>query len=190
MSEISFSNTQQCSCRIFTNTRSRTQMRSKSLLNAIFLGLIGGLIATIVMDLACAGFFKITGTPVDLIYSFIGEAARNFLLMTGINFPWVIQLGVFVHFSLGLVLGGILGALISQISAFRGISIRKGILFGIIYIEIASQPILVTAPLFKEMTASGILQWYALSTVMHAIYGIILGGFLSYKKKVRLHLSV
>ncbi len=183
MNEVSLVNVKHCTDKSFMTFQKKEQMQSKKLFNGIFWGLIGGFAGTVIMDLACVGFFKIAGIPVELIYSFIGDAARNFLLKTGMDFPWSVPLGAFVHFFLGLSLGSLLGAFASKINIFRQISLKKGVLLGILYIEIASQPILVTAPLFKEMTASGILQWYALSTVMHSIYGIILGGILSYKQR-------
>jgi hypothetical protein len=55
------------------------------------------------------------------------------------------------------------------------------VVVGAVYIEIVSQPLLVTAPLLKEMTSSEIVQWYGLSTVMHLVYGVVLGGILGHK---------
>jgi hypothetical protein len=60
-------------------------------------------------------------------------------------------------------------------------------LLAILYTEIFSQPILATAPIFGHMTASEILRWYALSTVMHSIYGIVLGVTLSYGRPLFPH---
>ena len=158
-------------------------MSNNNFTKGIVWGLIGGFVGTIIMDLVIAGFFLIVGMPIDLIYSFIGDVAQSFLLKIGIHAPGGVPLGAFIHFFLGLALGGLFGVLVSQIRALRLVSIQKGILLGILYIEIASQPILVTAPLLKQMTASDVLQWYGLSTVMHLIYGMILGVVLSYKQK-------
>jgi len=44
---------------------------------AIARGLVGGFMATIAMDLVCAGFFASTGMPADLTYSFIGNVAGS-----------------------------------------------------------------------------------------------------------------
>ena len=147
------------------------------------MGVIGGFVGTIIMDLVIVGFFMVVGMPIDLIYSFIGDVAQSFFLRIGIDVPGGVPLGALFHFFLGLALGGLFGVIVSQIRALQLESIKKGILLGILYIEIASQPILVTAPLLVKMTSSDILQWYGLSTVMHLIYGIILGGILSYKQK-------
>jgi hypothetical protein len=146
-------------------------------------GLIGGFAGTVVMDLVIVAFFAVVGMPVDLIYSFIGDVAGRFFLRIGVDIPGGSLLGASFHFLLGLALGGLLGLAVSQIKALQATSLAKGILLGVLYIEIASQPILVTAPLIKEMTSSEIVQWYGLSTVMHSIYGMILGGLLSYKRR-------
>jgi hypothetical protein len=159
------------------------EMSKNTFTKGIVWGLIGGFVGTIIMDLVIVGFFMVAGMPIDLIYSFIGDVAQSFFLRIGIDVPGGVPLGALLHFFLGLALGGLFGVIVSQIRALRLESIKKGILLGILYIEIASQPILVTAPLLVKMTSSDILQWYGLSTVMHLIYGIILGGILSYKQK-------
>ena len=158
-------------------------MRNNSLTKAIVWGAIGGFVGTIIMDLVIAGLFLLVGMPVDLIYSFIGDVAQSFFLRIGLDAAGGVPLGALLHFFLGLALGGLFGALVTQIRALRLESLKKGVLLGIVYIEIASQPILVTAPLLIKMTASDIVQWYGLSTVMHLIYGMILGGVLSLKQK-------
>ena len=158
-------------------------MRNHTFTNAIVWGLIGGFLGTIIMDLIMAALFLVVGMPVDLIYSFIGDVAQSFFLRIGIDVAGGVPLGAFMHFFLGLALGGLLGALVTQVRALRLESLKKGVLVGILYIEIASQPILVTAPLLTKMTASDVLRWYGLSTVMHLIYGMILGGVLSLTQK-------
>jgi len=159
------------------------EMRNDTFTKGLIWGLIGGFIGTIIMDLVIVGFFLVMRMPIDLIYSFIGDVAQSFLLRIGIHVSGGVLLGAFVHFFLGLILGGLFGVAVSQIRLLRLVSIKKGVLLGILYIEIVSQPILVTAPLLKQMTTSDVLQWYGLSTVMHLIYGMILGGVLSYRQK-------
>lgn len=142
-------------------------------------GLIGGFAGTVIMDLFIVAFFLAVGMPIDLIYSFIGTVAQSFFSKLGINVSGVILLGAFIHFMLGLVLGALFGLIVTQVKFLRLDSLKKGIFLGILYIEIISQPILVTAPLLIKMTSADIAQWYGLSTGMHLIYGIILGGILS-----------
>ena len=158
-------------------------MYNNRMTKAIVWGLIGGLVGTIIMDLIMAGLFLVVGMPVGLIYSFIGDVTQSFFVKIGIEISGGIPLGAFMHFGLGLALGALFGVLVSQVRAFRLESPKKGVLLGILYIELASQPILVTAPLLIKMTTADILQWYGLSTVMHLIYGMVLGGVLGYEQK-------
>jgi len=158
-------------------------MRNDTLTKAIVWGIIGGFVGTIIMDLIIAGLFLLVGMPVDLMYSFIGDVAQSFFLRIGLDVAGGVLLGALLHFFLGLALGGLFGALVTQIRALRLESLKKGVWLGIVYIEIAHQPILVTAPLLIKMTASDIVQWYGLATVVHLIYGMILGGVLSLKQK-------
>lgn len=158
-------------------------MSKNTFTKGIVWGLIGGFVGTIIMDLVIVGFFMVARMPIGLIYSFIGDVAQSFFLRISIDVPGGILLGAFVHFFLGLALGGLFGVIVSRIRALQLESLKKGILLGILYIEIVSQPILVTAPLLRKMASFDILLWYGLSTVMHLIYGIVLGCILRYQQK-------
>lgn len=165
-------------------------MNEDTITRGIKLGLIGGLAGTIIMDLVIVGLFWLVGMPVEMIYSFIGEVADSFFLRIGLDLQGGIPLGAAIHFLLGLGLGAIFGIAVSQISALQVDTVKKGILFGVLYIEIASQPILLTAPLLVKMTVTDLLQWYSLSLSMHLIYGIVLGRMVSYKpSKTPIYLS-
>ena len=150
---------------------------------AIARGLVGGFMATIAMDLVCAGFFASMGMPADLTYSFIGNVAGSLFSRIGMDLSGSRPLGAVVHFLLGIALGGLLGLAVSRIKALQADSLGKNLLLGIAYTEIVSQPIVATAPLLGNMTSSEILHWYALSTGMHLIYGTILGGILSCRQR-------
>jgi hypothetical protein len=158
-------------------------MNRSTFSKGIVWGVVGGFLGTIIMDLFIVGFFAVTGMPVDLIYSFIGDVVISFFLRIGIHLSNSTLLGAFMHFFLGLALGGLFGLAVTQIRTLCVDALKKGVLLGALYIELASQPILVAAPLLIKMTSADILQWYSLSTVMHLIYGVVLGGFLSYKQK-------
>ncbi len=158
-------------------------MASDASTKAIMRGLLGGLAATTVMDLACAGLFVGVGMPSDLTYSFIGNVVGSFFLRVGIDLPGRRILGAVVHVLIGIALGGLFGWAVSRVGTLRTNSLRRSLLLAVLYAEILSQPILATAPLLGNMTSSEILQWYALSVVMHAVYGIVLGAILSYGQK-------
>jgi hypothetical protein len=158
-------------------------MNGKISTTAIARGLIGGLVATIIMDLACAGLFAGVGMPVDLTYSFIGNVAGSFFMQIGLDLPGSRLLGAVVHFVIGVLLGGLYGLMATRIGFLRTDSIKKNMVFTIFYIEVFSQPILVTAPLFGNMAASDVVNWYVLSFVMHAVFGVVLGVVLKYGQK-------
>lgn len=121
--------------------------------------------------------------PPGLIYSFIGDVAQQFLLRIGVVVSGGVLLGALVHFLLGLALGAVFGVAVSRVRRLRLDSVAKGALLGVLYIEIVSQPILVSAPLLVEMTTPEALQWYVLSTSMHIIYGNALGVVMALRQR-------
>jgi NhaP-type Na+/H+ or K+/H+ antiporter len=50
----------------------------------------------------------------------------------------------------------------------------------ILYVEILSQPILVTTPILLKMGTSATLQWYGGAFIMHLIMSIVLGVVVGY----------
>jgi hypothetical protein len=51
---------------------------------------------------------------------------------------------------------------------------------GVLYVEIASQPLLVAAALILRMTGAEAAQWFGISFVMHLVYGLVLGLIVHY----------
>lgn len=147
------------------------------------LGIIGGLLGTLVMDLFLVGIFVVAGMPADLTFSFIGDTATNFFSLIDIDMGGSVLLGALVHYLIGLGLGGIFGAAVSQIDAFPVNSLKQSVVLGIVYIEAISLPILITAPLLIEMTPADISQWFGLSVPMHLICGSVLGAVVSYGRQ-------
>lgn len=156
------------------------QISSATLAKGMVVGLIGGLAGTIVMDLALVGTLLAVGLPAVASFSTIGDTAAGFFTMIGIHIVGGVPLGALVHYLLGLVLGAIFGAAVSQVDALRVRSTKKGVVLGILYIELMSQPILATAPIILKMTASETLQWFGVSFAMHLIWGVVLGAVVSY----------
>jgi hypothetical protein len=154
--------------------RREPPMRPTHLRGAL-VGLIGGLCATIMMDLFGAGLFVVMGGPASLSFSIIGDAAAGFCSMLGIAVAGGTPLGALLHYLIGLVLGGIFGAAVVRFPALRVDSAQKGIGFGILYVEVMSLPMLAAAALILAMTAAQTVQWFGISFVMHLIYGFGLG---------------
>ncbi|HEY3548244.1 MAG TPA: DUF6789 family protein [Propionicimonas sp.] len=158
-------------------------MNRGTLAEEIAWGMAAGLLGTVVMDLVIVGVFAATGMPPGLVYSFIGDVAQQGFLRIGVGVPGGVGLGALVHFLLGVVLGAIFGVAVSRVPRLRLGSAVKGALFGVLYIEIVSQPILVLAPVLMTMSTSEVLRWYVLSTSMHVIYGIVLGVGMALRQR-------
>jgi hypothetical protein len=146
----------------------------------VVLGLVGGLVGTIMMDIVCIGAFLVVGLPAVVSFSTIGDTAAGFFSMIGLNMAGGVPLGTAMHYLIGPVLGVIFGAAVSQVDAFQVDSMKKGIVFGILYTQVSSQPILAAAPILLKMTVSETLQWFGVSFVMHLIWGVVLGIVVSY----------
>ena len=128
--------------------------RPKSATRGVSLGLIGGLLGTVVMDLFGAGLFVALGSPATLSFAVIGDAAAGFFAMLGISLAGGVPLGALLHYLIGLGLGGIFGAAVSQLAPLRALSTWKGVGLGVLYVEVMSQPLLVAAALILHETIS------------------------------------
>jgi len=151
-----------------------------SLTRGIGLGLIGGFVGTIVMDVVLIGALSAIGLPPVISFNTIGDTAAGCLALIGIKVAGGFPLGATAHYMLGLGLGAIFGAAMTRIKARRVLTRKQGIAFAVLYIEIVSQPILTLSPLVLTMTTSSIAQWFGISAVMHLIWGIVLGAIVSY----------
>jgi hypothetical protein len=147
----------------------------------VLFGMAAGIIATIVMDAFVAAAMVLLGNPVTFMFSFIGDVASTFFSRLNISIAGGVPLGFLIHYLLGLGLGGLFCVIVSRTTRLKTEPIGKSILLGIAYIELFSQPFLVTAPLVLKMSGPDTLQWYALSTVMHAFYGTVLGLLEHYR---------
>jgi hypothetical protein len=144
------------------------------------LGLIGGIVATIVIDLVTAAVLPLMGLPADGGFSVIGDTAAGFLALFGIGVAGGVALGAVLHYLIGAALGVLFGAAVTRIPAFRLGSIRKGVGLGILYTEIISLPILVLPPIILKWPAPEAVWWFGFSAVMHAIWGSVLGGIVAW----------
>jgi len=161
-------------------------MSNVTLSRGIRLGLIGGLVGTIVMDLVMVGMFSIMGLPAGTFFSFIGTAAGTFLSLIGITIGGGIPLGAVLHYLIGLLLGLIFGAVVSQVDVLRLDTPRKGMLLGVIYTEIGSIVLLLPAAMILRMAVPEMLELFGLSFIFHLVWGIVLGGFVSYGIRSRI----
>ena len=150
----------------------------------VLFGMAAGIIATVVMDIFVAFAMLAMGNPVLFMFSFIGDVAAAFFSRLNVSISGGAPWGVLFHYMFGLGYGGLFCAVLDRMPRLKPAALGRSILLGIVYIEVFSQPFLASAPLILEMAARDIFQWYALSTVMHAIYGMVLGILEQYRAAI------
>jgi hypothetical protein len=153
---------------------------SGSLARAIVMGAIGGVLATIGMDLFGAALFLLLGGPASLSFSVIGDAAAQFASLLGIQVAGGMPLGALLHYLIGILQGVIVSVAASRIGALHMDSVKRSVGLTIAYIELTSLPLLAAAAILLTMTASQTAQWFGISFVMHLIFGLALGLFVTY----------
>lgn len=172
----------------FHSARGRSQMDQKRHTvraghrsgNGAFIGTIGGLVGTMVMDLVLMGALSAVGLPALTCFSIVGNTVARFLSILGIEMAGGVPLGVATHYLIGPLIGAIFGVAVTQVNALRVDTWKKGIILAVVYVEILSQPILATTPILLKMTTPETLQWFGGSFVMHLIWGVVLGLVVSY----------
>jgi hypothetical protein len=175
------------------NSRVVRYLSSAATARAVVAGLIGGLVGTIVMDLFGFGIslsmegpanlsFSIIGdAAVFISFTVIGDAAAAFLSKIGIQVAGGAPLGAVLHYLIGFVFGAILGVLVSHVDSLRLDSVKKGIVVGILFVEAMSVTWLVPAAIVLKMTVSETAQYFGVSSVMHLVYGSVLGVIMYYR---------
>lgn len=143
-------------------------------------GLVGGLVGTAVMDLVLMAGLAAFKLPVLSCFSIVGDTVAHFFSILGSQMAGGISLGVATHYIVGPVIGTLFGAAVTQVDVLRFDTLKKAIVFAVLYIEILSQPMLATTPILLKMTAFETLRWYGISFVMHFIAGVVLGAIMSY----------
>jgi len=161
-------------------TRARGQANHATLVRGMVWGLIGGLAGTMVMDLVLMGGLSAVGLPALTCFSIVGNTVARFFSIMGIEIAGGAPLGAATHYLIGPLIGAIFGAAVAQVEALRVDTMKKGIGFAVLYIEILSQPILATTPILLKMTAPETLQWFGISFWMHFLWAVVLGTIVSY----------
>ncbi len=162
------------------NSRMEGRITQLTLARGMVWGMMGGLVGTLVMDLVLVGVLSAVGLPALACFSIVGNTVARFFSISGIEMVGGVSLGMATHYLVGPMVGAIFGVIVTRVAALRVDSVKKGVLFAVVYIEILSQPILATTPILLNMTLPETLQWYSGSFVMHFIWGIVLGLVMYY----------
>jgi hypothetical protein len=76
---------------------------------------------------------------------------------------------------IGLVMGSVLGIAVAFIESLRRASLRKMGVVGILYVEVLSLPLLAAGAFALQMKLADAALWFAISFVLHLVYGLALG---------------
>ncbi len=145
-------------------------------------GFIGGLTGTIVMDGLLMVAFLALKLPALSCFSIVGDTVSQLFSKLGLQVADGIPTGIAAHYLIGPLFGVLFGVIMAKFPALRLITLKRTLLVAIIYVEIFSQPILVTTPILLRMTTFEILQWYCGSFVMHLTMAVVLGAIMWYGK--------
>lgn len=154
--------------------------KSAPLVRGLGWGFFGGLGGTLVMDILLMGALLALRQPALMCFSIVGDTVSGFLAMFGTQVAGGVPTGVVAHYVIGPLFGTFFGALVTRLGALRVTSVKKCVMLAVLYVEILSQPILVTTPILLEMKAPATLQWFGGSFVMHFVLAIVLGVIVGY----------
>jgi hypothetical protein len=146
----------------------------------IVAGMIGGLAATVAMDLFGAGIFTLLGWPANTSFSIIGDSAAAFFAILGIALTGGDQLGLQIYYLIGITLGAVFGTTILRLELVHRYSLKKKVGYSILFVEGVSLPLLAAGVWALKMSATSAVQWFSISFVMHLVFGLILGIVTSY----------
>jgi hypothetical protein len=147
-------------------------------------GFIAGLLGTIAMDLTLMGGLSILGLPLNTCFSTIGSTVARFFSILGIQLAGDVTLGVATYHIIGPLLGVLYGLIVSQVTALQRITLKKNLIFAILYAEVISQLLLTTTPLLLKMPAKETMMWFAGSFVLHMIWGVVLGLVMYFRSEI------
>jgi hypothetical protein len=143
-------------------------------------GFLGGLTGTLAMDLLLMGVLSTFGLPALTCFSIVGDTVARFLAMLDMQVAGGIPAGVVTHYLVGPLFGIIFGTVVTIFPALRNGTLKKIMIAAILYVEILSQPILVTTPILLKMGMPATLQWYGGAFIMHLIMSLVLGVIVGY----------
>jgi hypothetical protein len=142
-------------------------MNKKSTFGFARIGLLGGLIGTIMMDFVLFMEFHLLKIPIYTNYVVIGAAVGGGIFI-----------GFILHFIIGPALGLVFAVTVAWFDSFRIHNYKKGIfmgvLAGIITIPFGCVPTAI-------LSQAPIIQFISISTLPHLIWGSGLGWYFTYR---------
>jgi hypothetical protein len=150
----------------------------------VIFGIATGVVANIVMDVFVALALILMGSPASFMFSFIGQVAATFFAKLNLAVPGGVLTGFLFHYFFGIAYAVLFCVAVARIRWLKTASVGQSILLGTVYIELFSQPFVASAPLILSLAASDTIQWYAMATVMHGVYGAVVGVLQHYQNSL------
>lgn len=144
-------------------------------------GFIGGLTGTMVMDGLLMAIFHAVKLPAFLCFSIVGDTVSQLFSKLNLQVASGVPTGITAHYLIGPLFGVLFGVIVEIIPSLRVVYLKKTLLVAIVYVEVLSQPILLTTPILLKLEVSETLQWYGGSFVMHLIMALVLGTVMWYE---------
>jgi hypothetical protein len=166
--------------RLGITMRRRGQNIDKALVRGIRWGFIGGLTGTLAMDILLIGALFITKQNPLACFAIVGDTVARLFTGQIMDIATCVLLGILTHYSIGPLLGVIFGVAMVRTDLLRADTLKRYILFAIIYLQILSQPLLALAAGILRMNMTQIWLWFGGAFVMHTIMGVILGAVIFY----------
>ncbi len=120
------------------------------------------------------------GDTAARFFILLGNAIAPSSALFGLEITGGVPLGVAVHYLIGPAIGASFGAIVARVDALKANTLKKCIVFAVMYVEILSQPLLAAMPLLLGWTLPRTLQWYGGALCAHLIAGIVLGLVVGY----------
>jgi hypothetical protein len=149
-------------------------------LTGIKWGSLGGFAGTLIMDLFLIGAFSAFGLPTLSCFSMIGEIVTKLFFNQCLVTINSVYIGIIVHYIVGPLIGLFFGIIITRLSFQQVLTQKRIIIYAILWVELISQPLLLTAPILLNMTKADIFAWYVGSTMMHFIAALVLGFMVNH----------
>ena len=153
---------------------------SDKLLKGLGWGFLGGLTGTLVKDLLLMGALLVLRQPATLCFSIVGDTVSRFSAVLGAQVAGGVPTGMMTHYVVGPLFGILFGAAVTKLRILRGGSLKQITIAAFLYVEILSQPILLTTPFLLKMKMPATLQWYGGAFLMHLVMSIVLGVVVGY----------
>jgi hypothetical protein len=161
--------------------------RGRALKRGIGWGLIGGFIATIALDISSVVTLGALGYPggLPMYFSMVAGTSAGFFSRIGLPMTGSLLMGGIVSYLIGMGLGAIFGASVSQVNGLR-VDKTKRFMFCIIFVEVVTQPLVAAAPAILEggWTVTETWQWFLTSFYLHMIYAMVLAVSVDYGLQV------